>query len=162
MACSDLYAAVVQHLSGPASQPNEVNVAYLTLTAQSPGNPNALVQTVSGSFTRDATGDLVSANLAGVSNNGAVSADEVTNLTRAWTVTLKADGTLEVQEGTAPPLALDQTFSSKDGNCGFAPDFFVGTFKVPAGLSLPGRPAPPQQTGVVVMSIALASVVPIQ
>lgn len=163
MACSDLYTTIAQHLKAPAAPPGNVNTASLTLTAQSPGNPDALVQTVYGFFTLNPAGDLVTSSLSGVSNNGAVTADEVTNLTRAWTVTLKADGSLTVQEGSGPPLALDETFSSTDGNCGLAPNFFVGTFTVPSGgFRLPGHPVPPPQAGVVVMSIALGSSAPIQ
>jgi hypothetical protein len=160
MACPDLYTAIVQHLKSPPPQPSFVNVAYLTLTAQSPAAPNtedALVQTVSGSFTQSASGDLVSAALKGVSNFGAVTADEVENLARLWTVTLKADGTVNVQEGSAPPFALNEMFVCTDGNCGLAPNFLVGTFKVPGGLPLPGHPVPPQQTGVLVLSIVLGS-----
>lgn len=164
MACSDLYTAIAKHLASSAAA-GSANTASLTLTVQSPGTAGAqaaLVQTVSGKFTKDAAGDLVAARLGGVSNTGAETAAGVTTLTKFWTVTLKPNGTLIVQEGTGLPSVLNPVLTCTNGNCGLASDFLVGTFTVPPGLQLPGHPAPPPQTGVLVLSVLLGSTTPIQ
>ncbi|MBA2078928.1 hypothetical protein [Rhodanobacter sp. PCA2] len=163
MASPVLYNEILQYLkNAPAGQ--QAN-AYVTLTAQSPGDtshPAALVRTVSGSFALDPAGDLVARNLQGVSNQGAHASQETANLA-GWTITLKSDGTLGVQTGVGfHPFFLDQPFSSTDGNCTIAPNFCVGTFVVPPGLMLPGYPVPPKQIGVVVLTVTLYSFYPIQ